>query len=294
MNRFRIVLLLLAFICSPNSFGQKMPEDYFDEGVEATENNNDSTALADFYYIVNNHPKNEIFPRAYYNIGYIYYKKEDHTNAIKVLRNILKGNFNDMEPSGRAGIMSDPYANYKHNAASLLSEIYESRAAYDTALFYLAQSDTVYKYEHFCGNEQMANEISNAIRYANLYEHLYQVSNAERILLTVSFPSGLASNQKVLEALRSLFKKYEKPERLRAELEKSINNYAIDTSYYKTDTSFSYSIFFHGEKIPFYFGGFGGRRYDLLFEDTKNGSSERERIIAYLRESELYKIVKQL
>jgi TolA-binding protein len=90
MNRFRIALIFLAFIYSANLFGQKMPQDYFDEGVEATEKNNDSAALADFYYIVNNHPKNEIFPRAYYNIGLIYYKVKDHTNAIKVFKNILK------------------------------------------------------------------------------------------------------------------------------------------------------------------------------------------------------------
>jgi tetratricopeptide (TPR) repeat protein len=294
MNRFGIVLFLLAFISSAELFGQKMPEDYFEEGVEAAESNNDSLALADFYYIVNNHPKNEIFPSAYYNIGFTYYKKQDDTNAIKVFRNILKGNFNDLESSGSPGIMSDPYANYKHNAASLLSDIYEGRAAYDTALFYLAQSDTVYGYRHFCGNEQMANGLSNAIRYANIYEHLKQVSNAERILLSFSFPSGLASNQGVLEALRALFEKYENPERLRVELKKSINNYAVDTSYYKTDTSFSYSIFFHGEKIPFYYGGFVGRTYGLIPEDTKSGISEREKIIAYLRESELYKIVKKL
>jgi tetratricopeptide (TPR) repeat protein len=294
MNRFRIVLLLLTFICSANLFGQKMPEDYFDEGVEATENNNDSTALSAFYYIVNNHPKNELFPKAYYNIGYTYYKIQDNASAIKIFRNILNGDFNELEPSGRPGIMSDPYANYKHNAAALLAEIYESRAIYDTALFYLFQSDTVYPYEHFCGNAHMTNKISNAIRYANIYEHLNQISNAEQMLLTVSFPSGLADNQEALITLGALFKKHEKPQRLRADLEKSINNYIVDTTYYKSDTSFSYFIFFHGKKIQFYYGGFGGREYNLIFEDTKNGISEREKIIAYLRESELYKIVKKL
>lgn len=295
MNRFRIVLLLIAFIYSAKLFGQKMPQDYFEEGVEATENNDDSTALADFYYIVNNHPKNEIFPRAYYNIGYIYFKNKDHANAIKVFKNILNGNFNDLESSGRPGIMSNPFANYKNDAASYLSEIYESRAVYDSALFYLIQSDTVYTYKHFCGNELMADRISNAIRYANIYEHLNQVSNAERALLKVSFPSHLASNLKALEALQVLYKKYENPYQLRAELEKSVNNYIVDTQYYRADTSFSYYIFFHGVKIPFYYSDLDYKMsYKLILQDIKNITAERKKIIAYLRDSDLYKLVKKL
>jgi len=294
MSPYRTLLLFFFFISFTDLYGQKMPDDYFDEGVEASKNNNDSLALADYYYIVNNHPKNEIFPRAYYNIGYTYYKTQDYTNAVKIFRNILKGEFNDLEPSGRPGIMSNPYANYKHNAASLLSKIYENRALYDTALFYLFQADTLYTYEHFCGNEQMANRIYTAVKYANLYEHLNQTTKAEKVLLAVSFSSGLASNQEALDELNTLFKKHGNPKQLRTDLEKSINDYIVDTNYYDTDTTFSYYILFQGEKIEFYYGGFGGMNPRLFTNETDNKISEREKIIAYLKKSELYKIIKDL
>ncbi len=50
-----------------------------------------------------------------------------------------------------------------------------------------------------------------------------------------------------------------------------------------------------GQKIEIYYGGMMGSRYSYLDDDPKDqGLTQKEKIIAYLKKSELYKMVQKL
>lgn len=195
---FSISIIFLSFL----SYGQKMPSDYFDEASNYFEEDKFEDALKGYKYIVDNHSKNELYPRAFYNVGYIYFIQEKYDEAIPILKEILESNFNEKENLG-GGIMADPYTNYRHRASEILSEIYCDKKKYDTALYYFALSDTAYPYLHFCGNEYASNDVHTALRYADIYQKLKQPENAIEKLLPTVFIT-LADNSKVLEELEKL------------------------------------------------------------------------------------------
>ena len=100
-------------------------------GNRRFENENFNEALKGYQYIVNNHPKNELYPRAFYNVGYIYFIQKKYDKSIPIFKEILESNFNEKENLG-GGIMADPYTNYRHRASEILSEIYYDKKKYDT------------------------------------------------------------------------------------------------------------------------------------------------------------------
>ena len=151
------IFFLLTFMVSVVTFGQKMPSDYFDEASQFFEDEKLDDALNCYLYIVDNHPKNDLYPKAFYNVGYIYFIQKDYTKAIDIFKAILESNFNEKENLD-GGIMADPYTNYRHRASRILSEIYYDKYNYHMALHYFALSDTTYPYLHFCGNEYAYND----------------------------------------------------------------------------------------------------------------------------------------
>ncbi|NLL27518.1 MAG: tetratricopeptide repeat protein [Bacteroidales bacterium] len=184
------------------STAQKMPSDYFEEASKYFEDEKFDEAIKSYQYIVDYHSKNELYPRAFYNIGYIYFIQKKYDKAIPVFKKILESNFNEKEDLG-GNIMVDSYTNYKHKGSKILSEIYYAEEKYDTALYYLALSDTTFPYLHFCGNENASNNIYIALRYADIYQKLKQPEKAIEKLLPTVFIT-LADNLKVIEELKKL------------------------------------------------------------------------------------------
>ena len=105
-------------------------------------------------------------------------------------------------------------------------ECYLIQQQWDSALHYLALSDTVYPYIHFCGNAGAENTVSNALRYAEIYEHLGQPDKALGKLLQTVFLDGLTDISKVIDELRKLLSGRES---LQQELDA-----ALDAMYEKT------------------------------------------------------------
>lgn len=181
-----------------------MPSDYFEEAGKFYENKEFEKALTSYQYIVDHYPKNELYPKSYYNVGYIYYHQKNFKKAIVIFSTILNGNFNEKENSG-GDIMADPYTNYRHRASEILSDIYYERKMYDSALHYFALADTANPYLHFCGNEYAANDIHTALRYADIYQKLRNPDQAIKKLLPAVFIT-LADNSMIIDELKKLLK----------------------------------------------------------------------------------------
>ncbi len=231
MKKNTFIFSILVLIVTHNLLGQKMPLDYFEEGENACEAKNYKEALASFQFIVNNHPKNELFPRAVYNLGYIYYLDKQYDNSINIFKKILASNFNEKENLG-GDIMADPYTNYKHRASEILSDIYEIRNKADTALYYFALSDTCYPYLHFCGNEYAEYDVHKALRYTALYKQLRDNDKAIESLLPAVFIT-LSDNSEVLNELKSLLKN---KKNIKKDLDRALANIYLITIKEKDET----------------------------------------------------------
>ncbi len=199
-----MILTILIAVFAQNSDAQKMPSDYFDEGNKYFEDSNYKNAIISFKYIVNHYPKNVLYPRAFYNLGYIYYCNNQYDSSLVIFKNILVSQFNEKEHLG-GDIMADPYTNYRHWACIVLCNIYEDKSMFDTALHYLALGDTVYRYLHFCGNELDASKVSTALKYAELYKKLNKKDEAIQHLLPVVFKKD-GDCAEVLAELKELLK----------------------------------------------------------------------------------------
>jgi tetratricopeptide (TPR) repeat protein len=200
-------IALFIFVISLRLYSasaQKMPSDYFEEAGKFYENKEFDKALACYQYIVDHHPKNELYPKSFYNVGYIYYSQKNFEKAIVIFHTILKGNSNETANLG-GDIMAAPYTNYRHWANEILSDIYYEKEKYDSSLFYFALSDTTNPYLHFCGNEFAANDIYTALRYADIYQKLNQPNQAIKKLLPAVFIT-LADNSMIIDELKQLLK----------------------------------------------------------------------------------------
>lgn len=198
------MFIFAILFCQYSATAQKMPSDYFEEAEKFYENKEFEKALTSYQYIVEHYPKNELYPKSFYNVGYIYYNQKIFDKAIAVFITILKGNFNEKENLG-GDIMADPYSNYRHRASEVLSDIYYEKKMYDSALHYFALSDTANPYLHFCGNEYASNDIHTALRYADIYQKLKQPEQAIKKLLPAVFIT-LVDNSMVIDELRKLLK----------------------------------------------------------------------------------------
>jgi tetratricopeptide (TPR) repeat protein len=194
----------MIIFCQYAATGQKMPSDYFDEAGRFYEKKEFEKALVSYQYIVDHYPKNELYPKSFYNVGYIYYGRNDFEKAIAIFRTILHEKFNENEGQG-GSIMGEPYANYRHRASEILSNIYYDQEKFDSALHYLVLADTANPYLHFCGNAIAGNDIHTALRYADIYQKMNQPDKAIKKLLPLVFET-LADNSMVIDELKKLLK----------------------------------------------------------------------------------------
>lgn len=256
-----------------------MPSDYFEEASSFFEEEKYDEAINEFQFIVDNHKNNELYPLAYYNVGYTYYVKKDFDKAIEVFKSILESDFNETEKLG-GGIMSDPFTNYRHKSSKLLSEIYYNKGNYELALQYLSLSDTTYPYLHFCGNGYAANDVYTTLHYAKIYQKLGNNKKAINILLPAVFNS-LANNSKIIEELEKLLSGNN---RLKEKLDDSLKNIYSKTSYYNDGDSYeSYYFKFLDVEIPV---PFSFEYYDQEFD--------KDRTLNDIKDSEFYKMIEKL
>jgi tetratricopeptide (TPR) repeat protein len=219
MKNLRI-LFCFVFFAFLKSNAQKMPEDYFEEGNKYVYSKEYAKAIASYQYIVSHHKKNELYSESFYNLAYTHVLMKNYKVAIAMMRQILTSDFNEMELIG-GDIMSSPFANYRNRASNILSDIYYEQKKYDSSLYYLVLSDTVHRYEHFCGNEIEARKIYLSLQYADLYQKLKDTSKAVSSLLKTSLTSE--DNSHVLGELKKIWKK-EGEKNLKSQLDKALSN----------------------------------------------------------------------
>ena len=257
-----------------------MPSDYFEEANSYYENGNYNKALKSYQYIVNNHPRNGLYPRAFFNVGYIYFIQNKYNKSIPIFKEILESNFNEKENLG-GGIMANPYTNYRHRASEILSEIYYEKKEYNTALYYFALSDTAYPYLHFCGNEYASNDIYTALRYAEIYQKLKQPEKAIEKLLPAVFIT-LADNSKVIERLEKLLTN---KKGLKQELDKSLSKIYPKTVGSKDYTYTRYYFKFLNVEIAV------PNNYEFGMEMDK---FDKDKTIKIIKQTDFYKMIEKL
>lgn len=240
------MLLQCSFLCA-----QKMPVDYFEEGYRFFENEELDSALNRFNYIVENYSDDESFGRSLYNTGAIYWKLNRLSDAKAVYEKILNGNLNETEDLG-GNIMSDPYTNFKHRAATHLSDIFYEEKDYSNALKYLNLADTVYKYIHWEANASEEEEIFFAIKYANIYDYLNMKQKAISSLLPCVFFqfAGGESKEELYEKIEELFKKY-KYTNVKENFDESLRNYKKEMriSESRKTIYYLYYVIYYNTKI---------------------------------------------
>lgn len=213
-----LILTILVFV-GLTSFGQQVElrpdQTAFENALDVYYDEELDSALDLFNRFLIDYPNSDLTPRAEYNMAYILRECQRDLDAIPVFKKIIDSNYYEYEPAG--GLMEE-YALYKHRSAFFLADIYLNQRDYDKAKTYIRLFDKKYKYNHFCGNEMMANEINTSRQYARLYHGQGKTNKAIKKLLPYLFYDGLASNDQAIELLDELLNyKYSK-----GEIERSI------------------------------------------------------------------------
>jgi tetratricopeptide (TPR) repeat protein len=251
---------------------QKMPEDYFTEAIALNEAGKSEEALAGFQYIVKYCKRNELYSRALFNVAFLYEKLKKHDSALFVYKTIIQSGFDEKEWSG-LGIMDNPYAMYAHNSCSNISSIYSELQQYDSALHYFALADTVYPYEHFCGNAYEAYYVYRAVRYAELYGQLKAPDKALGALLQAAFIYSDDSSS-VVKELRVLLQDKKGAAK---ELDEALNHIYSRKHKKGKETNWQYYFDFMGHAVPVPQGFVYSKRKDPFdkkasLEEIKNSA----------------------
>ncbi len=198
--------MFLSVIMSQATMAQKMPGDYFDDGEAFMETKEFDSAILSFRHIISNNPSNYLYAEAFYNTGYAFYQMNQYDSSILILKTILYNFIPD--PESRFHYFYTPCTCYMQKAGLLLSDNYDKKEMYDTALFYLALSDTTYP--SGCWEENEANKIQNAIKYASLYHKLKNNDKElESLLNAVLLDEG--NNAEIIRFLKPLLRKKKNP-----------------------------------------------------------------------------------
>lgn len=295
MNYNTIITILLTMLFTNDLYGQKKAIDYYNAGIASLEDNHYSSALKSFNYVRKHYPNDEVFDKATYNAGTIYYSRKKYARAEKIFKYVLGRTLNDREASSNKIYYFSGFANYKHNSACYLSEIYTERGVYDTALYYLSLSDSVYPFNAYCSWERATYWQSGTLEYARIYDALGQIDNEEEVLLRYCLPnSNSTKDSEAIAQLRRLYKQYENPKKLLAEVNYAFEHYLVDTSHSGSITDATYCISFRGKKIPFYSEFWMIRQNGYVLSADNEWLSDRDFLIGFLRKSAYYKMVKEL
>lgn len=166
-------------------------------------------AFEQFEKVIEEYPNSKVYHKSLYNLAHISSLMDDEDYEIKYLKMILVSDANDKENSGRSGLMSNPYANFKNEASNRLTEIYIEKGDFNEALNF-KQINEKYPLQHFCGNAFASNDIYNAKQYAQIYLGLGETKKALSYLLPNVFDNGLANNSDLVKlTVETLKRNYE-------------------------------------------------------------------------------------
>ena len=205
MRHTILIVVLIAYTQSAFSQANEKSEDElrFDEIFEVYYEQEYDSALVLFNQFIIEFPNSNLYPRAKYNIGYIYRELGNYDLAIGIFKDIINSNYNDQE---RFGGLMEQYTLYKHRSSKHLAEIYLDRNEYQAAIKYIRMFDKRYRYKHFCGNELYANEIYTASSYGRYYYGIGKPEKAIKRLSQYLFENGLASNVYLVKLLDKILK----------------------------------------------------------------------------------------
>jgi len=244
------------------------PEEFFEKGEKYYRDGKFEKSLSVFEKFVKKYPKDQGYPKAFYNTGIISLKLSDTNKAESIFKNILNSDFNDLEGSGK-GIMDNPYTLYKHNSSSLLYGIYYNRKNYSKALDYLVMSDEKFKFYADCANAAVENDIETAISFSKCYSALGDTNKAIEVLMPYVFPVLFGGVKEAVNNLVPLLKSKYGEDEFEKEVDLMIDNIYFDKEYKKVFTKlFEKPILFK----------FNKDLDDILFETKidKNEVTEEE------------------
>lgn len=282
------------------SWGQKTPSDYYEEGTKAQFHLDYQLALADFRYIVDEHPKNDLCSISYYHLGTIYARLGDSASAIQALRNSILCGSAETVPK---------FIHYFDNqyrivAAHQLCEIYNAMYDVDSAVFYWNLYDSSFHGFSGCGNAAANDRDYQVVQFANIYLHAGRVAEGVNILLTRSFfrivPQSAGDQKRyytrAVQRLQEILPKQAQPTQLKAEIENAVSNFFFDTVLtgraMSTDTAVYCCFTFQKAKVRFFYS-------DLSFYFVDESmvvqpANDRNGIIDQLKRSELYQMIESL
>lgn len=135
------------------------------------------------------------YRQAFNNIPYLYLtlylsneSEKDQLNCINWLNKILDSNLDDREETGN---LFEPYSNYKHRAAIMLSKIYLNKNEYSKSLDYLNEAQIKYKYQTFSAGSFEVNENKIALNKAQISFAQNKKQEAILILLNKIFDDNI-------------------------------------------------------------------------------------------------------
>jgi len=233
-------------------------------------------ATEQFTELITKYPQSKLYHKALYNLAHINSILEYEKNEIKYLKMILASNANDKEKSGRSGLMSNPYANFKNEASSRLTEIYIKEKDFNKALEY-AELNKKYPLQHFCGNAHAADEINHAHKYGEIYNGLGETQKSLDYLLPKIFNNGLASNSELIKLTYDILSNNYDLKYLKNEFDNSIKNY-----YSRKDKDEEWNKYF----IKFLNVEIEILNSDFLFDYAE--TKDKSEIISSIKKSEFY------
>ena len=198
-------------------YSKELENDIYEEAIDL------------YKTLIEKYPKSKLVYRALYNKGSLERLLKMNWEANNTFQSLLNSNANDREKGGKgSGIMAEPYANYKHEAAKELALIAMEYKSYEEALKYLDLMKK-YPYHHFCGNEHAAEEIYIQELYAQCYLGLNENQKAIQVLLPSLLENGLADNSALVQTLYDVLIKLYSKDSLKAQYEYAFKNYQSKT-----------------------------------------------------------------
>ena len=266
---------ILTLICAKASYSQQSASSY---------NFASSTSIEYNKAFIKKNFDDRYYWMAYQQV-YEYYSSRKDTAALLDISYLLlrrPGNYIPWRKSGGPFRTPTQLDKAYNRAAETVSMVYQARSKYDSALYYLYRTDTVYAYFGDCGNDINMHAIDYACRYADLYLKLGDQKSAVNALLKQSLNDEHNKHIKKLQSLLATYNRTELKTKLKTKLKAAIASYK--PSAFKYDGG-NYYIIFLGVRAPFYFWN----------ENSEAGKVDPPAsVIAHLEQTPFYKMVMAL
>jgi len=236
-------------------------------------------------------------------MGLIYIDKGEDRMAIHSFKVSLNGWYN-----GKPSIDNVPRG--RPDAAAMLNDLYEKIGEYDSALYYRYLMDTVLdKLDRWgWGEEAESGQAAIILSLAKLNLKANRPNEAEKVLLSMYLFRWQKNDDTLLAQLKAVLTNNEKPAALKSLFAIAVDHYTLDTvvkTYVENKDTIVYCCLqFLGAKVRYALRGIyldrqifnaGWRNSDFNENSPEMaGLSEKERITANLKKSQLYRLIQGL